>query len=92
MTAPNLTIIQMRVYNFVRSSIETNHCPPTEREIASHFGWRSSNAAHEHIDRLIQKGLLRRLPNSARGVRLVELPVLMPVASQASEQNLESVG
>ena len=89
--APNLTVIQMRVYNFIRSAIEKDHCPPTEREIAGHFGWRSSNSAHGHIEALMRKGLLTRLPNSARGIRLVELPVLMPPPDAPTIENSESI-
>jgi repressor LexA len=74
--APNLTVTQMRVYTHIRLCIEHDRCPPTIHEIANHFGWRSPNAAQEHVNALVQKGLITRVRGVSRNIRLVELPVL----------------
>lgn len=73
--SPDMTEIQSRVYHFIRAEIETQGCPPTLWEIAAKFGWKSQNAALSHVDALIRKGLLRKIPETSRGLRLVEVPV-----------------
>jgi repressor LexA len=74
----DLTPLQQQVYDFIRAQIETNHCPPTMGEIAARFSWKSQNAAWTHVDALLRKGLITKVPHSARGLRLVELPTLTP--------------
>jgi repressor LexA len=71
-----MTSIQADVYQFIRQQIDCEHCPPTVREVATRFGWKSANSAEDHIQALIRKGLLTRIPNMSRGIRVVELPVL----------------
>ena len=44
--------------------------PPTRAEIAAHLGFRSPNAAEEHLRALARKGCLELLPGSSRGIRL----------------------
>ena len=71
-----MTALQRRVYDFIREQLETQHCSPTMGEIATHFGWKSDNAAWTHIDALLRKGLITKIPHTARGLRLIELPTL----------------
>jgi repressor LexA len=71
-----LTSLQSRVYQFIRGQIEDQGCPPTAWEISQYFGWRSQNAAMTHIEALVKKGLLTKIPHTSRGLRLVKLPVL----------------
>ena len=42
--------------------------PPTRAEIAAHFGFRSSNAAEDHLRALEKKGHVFLKPNCARGI------------------------
>jgi repressor LexA len=71
-----MTPLQQQVYDFIRAQIETQHCPPTMGEIAARFSWKSQNAAWSHVDALLRKGLLTKVPRCARGLRVVELPTL----------------
>ena len=64
------TPTQARVYRFVERSIREMGYPPTLREIAKHFGWRSENSAINHIGALVRKGWLVRDPLVSRGLRL----------------------
>ena len=72
----DLTPLQQQVYDFIRAQIQTNHCPPTMWEIAVKFEWKSQNAAWTHVDALIRKGLITKVRRCARGLRLVEVPLL----------------
>jgi repressor LexA len=46
--------------------------PPTRAEIAKFFGFKSANAAEEHLKALAKKGYIEMLPGTSRGIRLVE--------------------
>lgn len=46
--------------------------PPTRAEIASQLGFKSANAAEEHLKALAKKGFIEMLPGTSRGIRLVE--------------------
>jgi repressor LexA len=70
--ANTLTPAQTRVLAYIRQCIEQG-MPPTRSEIARHFGWRSPNAAEDHIRALCRKGVLAMtVPGASRGIRLVE--------------------
>ncbi|MCU0771996.1 MAG: transcriptional repressor LexA [Verrucomicrobia bacterium] len=68
---PALTEKQQAVLEFIAAATDQNGSPPTLREIAGHFGFRSKTAAADHIRALQAKGLLRQdAPRRARGLRL----------------------
>jgi len=46
--------------------------PPTRAEIATQLGFKSANAAEEHLKALAKKGFIEMLPGTSRGIRLVE--------------------
>lgn len=48
--------------------------PPTRQEIASAMGYRSANAAHEHLLAIERKGFIQLMPNISRGIRLTSMP------------------
>jgi repressor LexA len=65
-----LTETQRRVFEFVRERLLHAHAPPTLREIANQFGYRSKRAAECHLEALIRKGWLTAEPSKARSLRL----------------------
>ncbi len=68
---PTLTEKQQAVLEFIATAAEQNGAPPTLREIAGHFGFRSKTAAADHIRALQAKGVLRQdAPRRARGLRI----------------------
>ncbi|GBE01225.1 lexA repressor [bacterium BMS3Bbin06] len=79
-----LTTQQKRVLEYIREYIMDKGCPPTVREVAGHFGYRSPLAAKLHIDALVKKGYLKKKPLLSRGLEVVgmrpceavQLPVL----------------
>lgn len=61
-----LTRRQQDVFNFVRVYKDQQGVPPTLREIARHFGFRSATAAADHLRALREKGYLTNKPRQAR--------------------------
>lgn len=55
-----LTSRQREVYEYVRNFFRDHYRPPTFREIAAAFGFRSKNAATGFLNALHAKGLIRR--------------------------------
>ncbi|MGR3806533.1 SOS-response transcriptional repressor, LexA [Pasteurella testudinis DSM 23072] len=66
-----LTPRQQKVYDFVRSHLESTGMPPTRVEIAKELGFRSPNAAEEHLKALARKGVIEILSGTSRGIRLL---------------------
>ena len=58
---PKLTDRQQQILDLVRGAIERTGAPPTRAEIANELGFKSANAAEEHLQALARKG--RRLPD-----------------------------
>ncbi|UXH80250.1 transcriptional repressor LexA [Roseateles amylovorans] len=82
-TPPKLTARQQQIFDLVRRSIERTGSPPTRAEIATELGFRSANAAEEHLQALARKGVIELLGGTARGIRL-PTPTLREV-NQARE-------
>ena len=67
-----LTERQRRVLDMIEQYQLDNGYPPTRVEIATHFGYKSSNAAEEYIKALIKKGFLKRIQGQSRGIRITQ--------------------
>jgi len=65
-----LTARQEQVLNLIKSNIEDTGYPPTRAEIASELGFKSANAAEEHLKALARKGVIEMIPGASRGIRL----------------------
>jgi repressor LexA len=65
-----LTARQRQVLELVREHIEASGMPPTRAEIATALGFRSANAAEEHLRALARKGVIELVPGASRGIRL----------------------
>jgi repressor LexA len=72
--ATTLTARQLEVLNFVRKTLKASGLPPTRSEIAEALGFRSANAAEEHLRALARKGAIELLPGASRGIRLPDEP------------------
>lgn len=66
-----LTERQQQIYDLIRSHIQATGMPPTRAEIASQLGFRSANAAEEHLKALARKGAIEMIAGSSRGIRLL---------------------
>ena len=69
-----LTARQEQILGLIRDAIETTGFPPTRAEIAGELGFRSANAAEEHLQALARKGAIEISPGTSRGIRLLERP------------------
>lgn len=91
-----LTERQQEVLQLIRDYIEETGYPPTRAEIAEELGFRSANAAEEHLRALSRKGAIEMVPGASRGIRLPEeyegIPVVGRVAAGdpiLAEENIE---
>ena len=67
---PKLTARQQQILDLVQSAIERTGAPPTRAEIAAELGFRSANAAEEHLQALARKGVIELVGGTSRGIRL----------------------
>jgi repressor LexA len=90
-----LTARQAEILQMIREFVEETGMPPTRAEIAEALGFRSANAAEEHLKALARKGAIELTPGTSRGIRLLEeegLPVVGRVAAGSpilAEQHIE---
>lgn len=103
MDTPNaLTERQAEILRLVRELTEVSGYPPTRAEIAERMGFRSVNAAEQHLRALEKKGAIEISSGASRGIRvrdarptsrrLLELPVIGRVAAGApmlAEENVQ---
>jgi repressor LexA len=88
-----LTARQEQILNLIREAIDNTGFPPTRAEIAAELGFKSANAAEEHLQALARKGAIEISPGTSRGIRLVGAPEpLVPVAPQVMMMSLPLVG
>lgn len=80
-----LTSRQEEVLNLIKRNIEHTGYPPTRAEIAKELGFRSANAAEEHLKALARKGAIEMVAGASRGIRLPEevsgIPIIGRVAA-----------
>lgn len=94
----SLTRRQNEVLQVIRNHIEDTGAPPTRAEIAKTLGFRSVNAAEDHLKALARKGAISLAPGTSRGIQLAKefgigLPILGSTPAEGpllSEQNIES--
>lgn len=82
-----LTNRQQQIYDLIQQKISETGMPPTRAEIAKFFGFKSANAAEEHLKALAKKGYIEMLPGTSRGIRLVEEhiePVGLPLVGRVA--------
>jgi len=65
-----LTLSQKRVLSFIIKRQKNQGSPPTIREIAEHFGYKSTNNARQHLRLIERKGYIRLIPGKARGIEI----------------------
>lgn len=95
-----LTARQSEVLLFVQNFIDEMGMPPTRAEIARSLGFRSVNAAEEHLRALQRKGVIELIPGTSRGIRLKDflreqlgLPLIGRVAAGSpilAEEHIET--
>lgn len=92
----NLTARQAQVLELIKSYVDETGYPPTRAEIAQELGFRSPNAAEEHLKALARKGAIEMVAGASRGIRIPGhqsgLPIVGRVAAGnpiLAEENIE---
>lgn len=67
---PKLTARQQQILQLVQRAIARTGAPPTRAEIAAELGFKSANAAEEHLQALARKGVIELVSGTSRGIRL----------------------
>ena len=68
--SPKLTARQQQILELIQSAIARTGAPPTRAEIATELGFKSANAAEEHLQALARKGVIELVSGTSRGIRL----------------------
>jgi repressor LexA len=79
-----LTARQTEVLELIKRHIEDSGMPPTRADIAKELGFKSANAAEEHLRALARKGAIEMIAGASRGIRLPEsngIPIVGYVAA-----------
>ncbi len=69
-----LTARQQEILTLIQRHIAQTGFPPTRAEIATELGFRSPNAAEEHLKALARKGAIELAAGSSRGIRIMTMP------------------
>lgn len=95
-----LTPRQKQILEMIQEFIAVTGMPPTRAEIAAELGFKSANAAEEHLRALQRKGVLDLLPGASRGIQLKDslrnqmgLPLVGRVAAGSpilAEEHIET--
>jgi repressor LexA len=95
--AEKLTERQKEVFEFIRESVRREHKPPTVREIAAHFGFRSPKAVTDHLNALERKGYIDRRSRKSRNIEVREefaprgIPIVGRIAAGSPILALENI-
>ena len=90
-----LTARQTEILNLIRDHIDQTGYPPTRADICRELGFKSPNAAEEHLKALARKGAIEIIPGASRGIRLPEnlgIPIIGQVAAGSpilAEEHIE---
>ena len=84
-----LTKRQLEILDLIHTSIDENGMPPTRSEIADILGFKSLNAAEDHLKALEKKEFIKLVPNVSRGIKILKktnnknvgLPIVGQVAA-----------
>ncbi len=95
-----LTPRQSEILHMIQEFIVDSGMPPTRAEIAKELGFKSANAAEEHLRALQRKGVLELVPGTSRGIQLKDslreqlgLPLVGRVAAGSpilAEEHIET--
>ena len=91
-----LTARQEEILAYVKEYMQETGYPPTRSEIACKMGFKSPNAAEEHLRALARKGAIEVLPGTSRGIKLpineqLGLPIIGQVAAGSPILAQESI-
>ena len=89
---PKLTARQQQILDLIQTAIARTGAPPTRAEIAAELGFKSANAAEEHLQALARKGVIELVSGTSRGIRLRSDTVRSINAARGSQFSLPIPG
>ena len=90
--SPKLTARQQQILDLIQTAIARTGAPPTRAEIAAELGFKSANAAEEHLQALARKGVIELVSGTSRGIRLRGETVRNINAARGAQFNLPIPG
>lgn len=87
-----LTARQQQVLDLIQHAIATTGAPPTRAEIATALGFRSANAAEDHLQALARKGAIELVSATSRGIRVCHAPNMAHPAANENHLSLPLIG
>ena len=89
---PKLTARQQQILDLIQVAISRTGAPPTRAEIATELGFKSANAAEEHLQALARKGVIELVSGTSRGIRLRNETVRSINAARGTQFSLPMPG
>ncbi|WP_444921896.1 transcriptional repressor LexA [Microbulbifer sp. CnH-101-G] len=83
----NLTARQTQVLELIKTYLDDTGYPPTRAEIAQELGFRSPNAAEEHLKALARKGAIEMVAGASRGIRIPDHQSGLPIIGRVAAGN-----
>ena len=90
--SPKLTARKQQRLPLILSAISRTGAPPTRAEIATELGFKSANAAEEHLQALARKGVIELVSGTSRGIRLLGDALRSLQASRSKQFDLPMPG
>lgn len=87
---PKLTARQQQILDLIKGAIARTGAPPTRAEIATELGFKSANAAEEHLQALARKGVIELVSGTSRGIR-IKSEALRSINESRNKQNALSM-
>ncbi|MDO8318582.1 transcriptional repressor LexA [Rhodoferax sp.] len=87
---PKLTDRQQQILDLIQRAVARTGAPPTRAEIATELGFKSANAAEEHLQALARKGAIELVSGTSRGIRL-KSDTLLAINASRGKSLVQSV-
>ena len=87
-----LTVRQQQILELIKNAILITGAPPTRAEIATELGFKSANAAEEHLKALAKKGAIELISGTSRGIRVRHASTGQVQPGQSEQPILSSSG
>jgi repressor LexA len=79
-----LTARQQEILDLIRRYIDDTGYPPTRADIANELGFKSANAAEEHLKALARKGAIEMIAGASRGIRIPDMQEGLPIVGRVA--------
>ena len=81
MANTSLTARQQEILDLIKQHIGQTGYPPTRAEIATELGFKSPNAAEEHLRALARKGMIEMISGASRGILFLRQKTLRTIST-----------